>query len=47
MRPLAISPIFPIDIKLLEAMAAAYEIPLLTSVADVRRAFPPLTTGAL
>jgi hypothetical protein len=47
MRLLAISPIFPIDIKLLEATAAAYEIPLLTSVADVRRAFPPLTTGAL
>jgi hypothetical protein len=27
-------------------MAAAYEIPLLMSVGEARRAFPPLTTGA-
>lgn len=47
MRPLAILPMFPIDLKLLEVIAAAYEIPLLMSVADVRRAFPPLTTGAM
>ena len=38
MRPLAISPMFPIDLNLLDALAAAYEIPLLISVADVRRA---------
>ena len=47
MRPLAISPMFPIDLNLLDALAAAYEIPLLISVADVRRAVPPLTTGAM
>ena len=46
MRPLALSPIFPIDLKLLKDMAAAYEIPLLMNVGEVRRAFPPLTTGA-
>jgi len=47
MRPLALSPLFPADVKLLEDLAAAYEIPLLMSVGEVRRAFPPLTTGAL
>ena len=47
MRPLALSPMFPIDLKLLQAMAAVYEIPLLLSAGDVRCAFPPLTTGAL
>jgi hypothetical protein len=47
MRPLALSPLFPIDLKLLEDMAAAYEIRLLMSAGEVRRAFPPLTTGAL
>ena len=46
MRPLALSPMFPIDLKLLKDMAAAYEIPLLMSVGEVRRAFPTLTTGA-
>ena len=46
MRPLALSPMFPVDLKLLEDMAAAYEIRLLISVGEVRRAFPPLTTGA-
>jgi hypothetical protein len=29
MRPLALSPMFPIDVKLLGDVAAAYEIPLL------------------
>ncbi len=43
MRPLALSPMFPIDLKLLKDMAAVYEIPLLMSVGEVRRAFPPLT----
>jgi len=47
MRPLALSPMFPVDLRLLEAMAAAYQIPLLMSVAEMRCAFPPLTTGAL
>lgn len=47
MRPLALSPMFPIDLKLLKDMAAAYEIPLLMSVGEIRRAFPPLTTAAL
>ena len=47
MRPLALSPMFPIDLKLLKDMAAAYEIRLLMSVGDVRGAFPPLTTTAL
>ena len=46
MRPLALSPMFPIYLRLLEDMAAAYEIRLLMSVGEVRRAFPPLTTGA-
>ena len=46
MRPLALSPMFPIDLKLLKDMAATYEIPLLMSVGEVRRAFPSLTTGA-
>ena len=45
-RLLALSPMFPVDLKLLEDMAAAYEIRLLTSAGEVRRAFPPLTTGA-
>ena len=47
MRPLALSPLFPIDIELMKDMAAAYEIPLLMSAGEVRRAFPSLTTGAL
>jgi hypothetical protein len=47
MRPLALSPLFPTDLKLLEDMAAAYEIRLLMSAGEVRRAFPPLTTAAL
>jgi hypothetical protein len=38
MRPLALSPMFPIDLKLLEDMAAAYEIRLLMSAGEVRRA---------
>ena len=46
MRPLALSALFPADVKLLEDLAAAYEIPLLMSVGEVRRAFPPRTTGA-
>ena len=46
MRPLALSPMFPADVKLLEDLAAAYEIRLLMSVGEVRRAFPPLTTAA-
>ena len=46
MRPLALSAMFPIDLKLLEDMAAAYQIRLLISAGEVRRAFPPLTTGA-
>jgi len=46
MRPLALSPMFSIDLKLLKDMAAAYEIPLLMSVGEVRRAVPPLTTSA-
>jgi len=47
MRPLALSPIFPADVKLLEDLAAAYEIRLLMSAGEVRRAFPPLTIAAL
>ena len=47
MRPLALSPMFPADVKLLEDLAAAYEIRLLMSVGEVRRAFPPLTIAAL
>jgi hypothetical protein len=47
MRPPALSPIFPADVKLLEDLAAAYEIRLLMSAGEVRRAFPPLTTAAL
>jgi hypothetical protein len=47
MRPLALSPMFPIDLKLLKDVATAYEIPLLMSVGEVRCAFPSLTTGAL
>ncbi len=46
MRPLALSPMFSADVKLLEDLAAAYEIRLLMSVGEVRRAFPPLTTAA-
>ena len=40
MRPLALSPMFPVDLELLKDMAAAYEIPLLMSVSEVRCAFP-------
>ena len=47
MRPLALSPMFPTDLKLLEDTSAAYEVPLLMSAGEVRRAFPPLTTAAL
>ena len=47
MRPLALSPMFPADVKLLEDLAAAYEIWLLMSAGEVRRAFPPLTIAAL
>jgi hypothetical protein len=47
MRPLALSPMFPTDLKLLEDTSAAYEVALLMSAGEVRRAFPPLTTAAL